>query len=124
MVPGLVGFVVGAALLVNLQVGGLSQQDQLSNPFPPNAASLGAGSEVYMRWCQSCHGATGRGDGPGAEGLDPAPADLVIHVPLHPESDLFRFIRDGIPGTAMTGLADSLTVEEMWHVVNYIKTLE
>ena len=86
--------------------------------------SPSAGSEVYARWCQSCHGASGRGDGPGAAGLDPQPADLVIHVPLHPESDLFRFIRDGIRDTAMTGLGGSLTEEEMWHVVNFIRTLE
>ena len=124
MVPGLAGFMVGAVLLVSLQIGEPSGIEDLRNPFPPNAESISAGSEVYVRWCQSCHGESGRGDGPGAAGLDPPPADLVIHVPLHPEADLFRFIRDGISGTAMTGLGDSLTNEEMWHVVNYIKTLE
>ena len=124
MVPGLAGFAVGAALLVNLQAGGQTAVEDLRNPYPPNAESLSAGAETYVRWCQSCHGASGRGDGLGAAGLDPPPADLVVHVPLHPEGELFRFIRDGISGTAMNGLADSLTEEEMWHVVNYIKTLE
>ncbi len=124
MVPGLAGFVVGAALLASLQFGEPSSPEDLRNPYPPNAESLSAGSEVYERWCLSCHGESGKGDGPGAASLDPPPSDLGIHVPLHPEGVLFRYIRDGIPGTAMTGLGESLTDEEMWHVVNYIATLE
>ena len=56
--------------------------------------------------------------------LEPPPADLVVHVPLHPEADLFRFIRDGIPGTGMAPLGNQLTEEQIWHVVNYIRTFE
>ena len=66
----------------------------------------------------------GRGDGPAGVALLPPPADLVIHVPLHSDADLFRFIRDGIPDTAMAPQGGNLTEEQMWHVVNYIRTLE
>lgn len=36
-----------------------------------------AGAELYQRFCASCHGAEGHGDGPAATTLDPPPADLT-----------------------------------------------
>ncbi len=123
MTPGLAGVAVGVLLLFNAQLG-LGVGEVLQNPFPPTPESLAAGSATYAQICQACHGAGGQGDGPAAAGLEPPPADLVVHVPLHAEADLFRFIRDGIPGTAMAPLSDRLTEAEIWHVVNYIRTLE
>ena len=122
MLPGLAGFAVGVVLLFNSQ---LSEPEGLvRNPFPPNTESLQTGQTVYGQNCQTCHGAGGRGDGPSAAGLQPPPANLIVHVPLHGDHDLFRFVTDGIPGTAMAPLGATLTDEEIWHVVNYIKTLE
>ena len=124
MVPGIAGFLAGLVLLLNTQLAQPDDQALLRNPFPPDPASLQAGGSVYERHCQTCHGASGRGDGPGGAGLDPPPADLIVHVPLHPERDLFRFVHDGVPGTSMAPLGDRLTDEEIWHVINYIKTFE
>lgn len=93
------------------------------NPILPTSASVAAGKSVYERYCASCHGESGLGDGPAAAGLDPPPADLAVHVPLHPDADLYEFISAGIEGTAMTGLGEWLTEEEIWHVVNYARVL-
>ena len=122
MVPGAFGFMAGMVLLANVQLfqGG----ESLRNPYPPTPESLQSGMSGYGQNCQVCHGPLGRGDGPGGAGLDPPPADLVVHVPLHAEQDLFRFVRDGIPGTAMAPLGDTMADDEIWHVINYIKTLE
>ena len=117
LVPGVAAFLIGVLLLLT------GQAEQLRNPFPPTPESLQAGETAYLANCQTCHGTEGRGDGPAAHGLTPPPADLVVHVPLHLERDLFRFIRDGIPGTAMAPLGSRLGDDEMWHVVNYIKIL-
>ena len=95
-----------------------------SAPFHPNPSSLSTGKQIYAGNCQTCHGELGRGDGPAAPGLDPPPADLVVHVPLHPEHTLFNFVHDGIPGTGMAPLGDKLSDEEIWHVINHIKTFE
>ncbi len=35
-----------------------------------------AGAELYLRYCTSCHGPNGAGDGPVAKWLDPRPANL------------------------------------------------
>ena len=118
MLPGIAGLFAGAAILVS------AGEEETRNPFPPHPESLEAGRAVYEQRCQTCHGLAGRGDGPAAADLDPAPADLVVHAPLHPEHDLFRFVHDGIPGTAMAPLGDRLSDDEIWHVVNYVKTFE
>ena len=123
MTPGLAGVAAGLLLLFNAQLG-IGGDEVLQNPFPPTPDSLEMGSATYIQVCQACHGEEGRGDGPAGVVLDPPPADLVVHVPLHPEADLFRFIRDGIPGTSMAPLGSQLSEEQIWHVVNYIRTLE
>ena len=123
MTPGIAGVAAGLMLLFNAQLG-IGGQEILQNPFPPMPESLEAGAATYSQVCQICHGDGGRGDGPGGAALEPPPADLVVHVPLHPEADLFRFIRDGIPGTGMAPLGGQLTDEQIWHVINYIRTLE
>ena len=123
MTPGIAGVAAGLLLLFNTQIG-LGGAEALRNPFPPTPESLQAGAATYGQVCQTCHGETGRGDGPAAVGLLPPPADLQVHVPLHGDADLFRFIRDGIPNTAMVPQGDNLTEEQIWNVVNYIRTLE
>jgi mono/diheme cytochrome c family protein len=35
------------------------------------------GAEDFATYCAACHGASGRGDGPAATGLDRKPADLT-----------------------------------------------
>ena len=124
MWPGIAAACAGLALMATTQFGQPGDEGTLRNPFPPNPESLEVGLQTYEANCQICHGAAGRGNGPGAAGLDPPPADLVVHVPHHPEGDLFRFIHDGIPGTSMAPLGEQLTDEEIWHVINYIKTFE
>lgn len=43
--------------------------------YDPVLARMGA--DAYQRWCASCHGVDGRGDGPAAAALGVAPADLT-----------------------------------------------
>ena len=126
MLPGLLGFLVGMGLLVSSQFGQPNTEpdaEMVRNPIPPDRASLEAGQATYGLVCQSCHGAAGLGDGPGGAGLEPPPADLTVHVPHHPDRELFRFIHDGIPETGMVPLGGQLTDEEIWHIINYIKAL-
>lgn len=120
MACGATGFIAGAWLLIAAQSAS-ETQSIVRNPIPPTADSVASGQIVYERYCLTCHGVNGSGDGPGAEGLEPPPADLAIHVPLHGDADIFRFIASGIEGTSMVGLADNLTDDDIWHAINYIR---
>lgn len=95
----------------------------MTNPFPPDSRSLEADKALYEQQCIRCHGAGGHGDGPEAAALVPPPADLTTHVPLHTDGTVFYFISNGFPGTAMPAFANSLSEEQRWHLVNYLRTL-
>ncbi len=101
----------------------LSEQVPLTNPVPADEASLVRGRALYESYCVSCHGPRGRGDGPAAASLPVPPADLAIHAPAHTDGELFRFIANGLRGTPMPAFKDRLREEDIWHLVNYIKTL-
>ena len=122
MVVGAVAVIAGGVLLFGALGGGEELPER--NPIAPTQESVVLGMGLYEQHCQLCHGVGGKGDGPGGVGLVPPPADLVVHVPLHPDRALFEFIQDGVPGTAMAALGDKLTEDEIWHVINYIQTLE
>ena len=44
---------------------------------PSLAEADAPGAALYQRYCASCHGVSGRGDGPVAASLKEAPADLT-----------------------------------------------
>ncbi|MDA0233187.1 MAG: CopD family protein [Chloroflexi bacterium] len=124
ILPGAAFSVIGVALLLNAQVFRSGFPEERFNPFPVNSASIAEGSVAYAATCSACHGVTGRGEGPQAGELSSPPADLSVHVPLHSDSSLFGFIRDGIPGTAMPAQLGLLSEDEMWHLVNFLRTFE
>ncbi|RKU27507.1 hypothetical protein C6495_15960 [Candidatus Poribacteria bacterium] len=89
------------------------------------------GKRVYEKSCAHCHGTEGRGDGSAAENLLPRPRDFTRglykirstetgQVPT--DQDLFDIITEGMPGTSMPGWDTSLSANERWEVVAYIKT--
>ena len=94
----------------------------LRNPITSDAQSLAAGKIVYRKQCQSCHGAIGKGDGPGAKDLTISPSDLSDSS-LWNQSDgeLFWKITEG--KKPMPAFSKLLGDEQRWHVVNYIRTL-
>jgi copper transport protein len=120
--PGLALVLVG--VLVFYRPSSAAQAGQV-NPIPPNVASVGQGQALYDRNCVPCHGPTGKGDGPVGLTLNPHPADLSQHaVPgVHTDGQLYDWISHGFPGSAMPAFASTLTEEERWHLVNYIRTL-
>ena len=122
MIAGTAAVVVGGSLLFGTL--GAGEELPARNPIPPTQESVAAGTLLYQENCQLCHGVGGLGDGPAGVALEPPPADLTVHVPLHPDRALFEFIQGGIPGTAMAPLGDKLSDDEIWHIVNYIQTLK
>lgn len=66
---------VGTALLLG-QPSARADAEKADAPTP-NPVLAQQGAQHYARYCASCHGMEGRGDGPAAEALSTAPADLT-----------------------------------------------
>ena len=96
-----------------------------ANPIVPDQKSIAAGKALFEAHCVSCHGELGKGDGPLGLTLIPRPADLTIHaVPgVHTDQQLFEWISDGFPGSAMPAWRSSLSDTDRWNLVNFIRTL-
>jgi mono/diheme cytochrome c family protein len=97
----------------------------LKNPVPPAAKSIAAGGQLFQRYCAPCHSDTGKGNGP----LSPRnvqPPDLTDAAWTHggTDAEIFTNIREGIgPKFDMKSMKSRMTDTEIWHVVNYIRSL-
>jgi mono/diheme cytochrome c family protein len=110
-------------LAVLTMTAGVLSQDPLA-AIKEGSPSL----QLYALHCSPCHGERGRGDGPGARFLDPAPRDLTSgsfrlvstenRVPS--DVDLFEIIAQGLPGTAMLPFAH-LGDDKVWELVRVVR---
>ncbi len=93
--------------------------------LPVRTPDLAHGEEIYRANCAGCHGDLGRGDGPLARGLDPAPSDLADWAGLRDQSplDFYRRVSIGVVGTAMPAFEDRLPPGDRWAVALYASTL-
>ena len=93
--------------------------------LPMRAIDLAEGQQLYVQHCAACHGATGRGDGPGAVGMNPPPPALGDAATMHAVSPalMFRILSVGIAGTPMQAWADRLTSDQRWNVIAYVNAL-
>jgi mono/diheme cytochrome c family protein len=92
------------------------------NPIAVTPESVKTGGELFVIYCTPCHGAAGKGDGLVTPKFVPPP-DLT-------NPDLHKGRTDGywqsylsVGGAVMPSYGEALTVEERWHVVNYLRTL-
>lgn len=84
--------------------------------------ALARGRGIYQQQCLSCHGTSGKGDGPKASQCARDPSDLSSPT-VTGKSDqvLFRKISDG--RTPMPAFRKLLTEQERLDVIRYIRTL-
>ena len=91
-------------------------------------ANLLRGKIVFLDRCIGCHGLKGDGKGPGAKFLSPPPADFTdkddacCGGDTGPGDFYYRILR-GWPGTAMENFGDRLSVNDIWRVVLFVKTI-
>lgn len=109
-----------AGLLFLLVASALAADD---NPLAHDAKMAKAGEFEFRINCAFCHGLGARGGGRGP--------DLTRARKRHGTSDdeIFHNISTGIPGTAMPGNGSngqgvSMTDDEIWQLVAYIRSVE
>lgn len=98
--------------------------------YPPEIpGSAIAGHRNYLLRCQTCHGATGQGNGPGAEVLDLKPADFTRDTLLASRDfqAAFQKIRSGgggVHGSSMPAWGVMFNDGDVWDLVAYISTFQ
>jgi mono/diheme cytochrome c family protein len=107
----------------------MADQDKLENPVAPNFASLKRGEVHFNRYCVTCHGPEGLGDGPLAGppfGTD-GPFGMVL--PIGGPSSMSKLFSDGhIYTTISLGRGrmpnyKRIPPSERWDLVNFIRDL-
>ncbi len=94
---------------------------------PPYEVRIGQG--VYQRYCATCHGDTGAGDGFNAFNLDPRPRDLSdpAFQKKKTDADLTDAVQRGGAGVGLSPLMPpwgrTLSRRELADVVAYLRTL-
>jgi DMSO reductase family type II enzyme heme b subunit len=133
----LLGIAVAVCVLAGVGVRVASAVNQPGKPMPTVTPEfMEEGKAIYFRRCSFCHGLLGDGNGPAADFLDPRPRDFTLgtfkfrttqsgELPL--DTDLFRTVSRGLPGTAMQAFDDDfikngLDEDQRWAVIAYIKT--
>jgi mono/diheme cytochrome c family protein len=93
------------------------------NPFPHSAESIARGKDLFERYCVTCHGATGRGDGPAAALLPARPKDLsaLAPPPIFPDGVVAYRIANG--KNLMPAWKSVLSENEIWDALNFIRSL-
>ena len=93
--------------------------------FPSTPKSITAGKALFQKYCRMCHGDDARGNGPQApDGTHPP--NLVDDKWDHGSTDaeVFANVKNGVgPKFDMKGFNSKLTVQEMWSVVHYVRSI-
>ncbi len=101
-------------------------------PDPVQQDLLEKGKKVYFKRCVWCHGVEGGGDGPSADRLFTRPRNFIQGTfkirttdsgQLPKDEDLFKTVKNGLPGSAMPAWGEFLKEDEIKAVIQFVKTL-
>ncbi len=93
------------------------------------AQAQDVGKAKYDMFCTSCHGATGKGDGPAGSALNPKPRDLTDAAWQKSVTDelIAKAIKEGGAAIGKSPLmppwGHSLNEEELKAVVAYVRSM-
>jgi mono/diheme cytochrome c family protein len=91
------------------------------NPVKPTPESIAEGKKIYSYDCAGCHGANG--DGKTDAGKEMKIPDFTDPEALkdHTDGQMFYVIKNGRGSMPLEG--DRVKEEQMWDLVNYVRSL-
>ena len=137
LVAGVVGlaFVASTAMAAEKDVkiprvpaAELAKAKEMKNPLKPTADVLAKGKAIFegKGTCFTCHGNSGKGDGPAGAALDPAPRNFTnpefnkVRTP----GEMFWVVKNGSAGTGMISYNPAMiNDEEAWQAITYARSL-
>lgn len=95
------------------------------NPRPDNANTLAEGKEAFSHYCFACHGIDGRTTGvPFAAHISPPIPSLVSpEVQSYTDGQLKWILDYGIWPSGMPGSKGTLSDDELWAIVTFLRHL-
>lgn len=91
----------------------------------PSEELIALGKDSYTKNCVSCHGATGKGDGPAGASLNPKPRNYHQKdgwTNGRTFSDMYKTLEEGIIDKGMNSF-NQLPVKERIGIIQYIRTM-
>jgi len=95
------------------------------NPQPATAATIAEGKEAFTHYCVACHGIDGQNTGvPFVEHMSPPIPSLASKdVQSYTDGQLKWVIDYGIRPSGMPGSKGTLSDEEIWSIVVFLRHL-
>ena len=117
-------FLFGVAVAAQ-NPGGSEVGKQLKNPVAATPESIKAGQALFQKNCRFCHGADAKGNGPMApEGTHPSNLTDDKWERGSTDGEIFDSIKNGVaPDFNMVPWKDQLKDDDIWNVVNYIRSI-
>jgi mono/diheme cytochrome c family protein len=86
--------------------------------------TIARGKSVYFAFCAQCHGNNYNGRGTVGQSFQPLPTDLRSdEVQSNSEGKLFKTISYGVLDGRQPALHTTITIEDRWRVVAFVKSL-
>jgi mono/diheme cytochrome c family protein len=119
--PGTIESSVIRAAKHRVLVGNKSER----NPLTSNAETLADGKDAFSHFCVACHGIDGQNSGvPFAEKMSPPVPSLASpEIQSYTDGQLKWVIDNGIWPSGMPGSKGTLSDEEIWSIVVYLRHL-
>lgn len=96
---------------------------KMKNPTEATAENIKVGKTLFAQHCKSCHGATGKGDGPKSGELDTPSGDFSTkEFQAQTDGSIFYKTKEGRKD--MPSFKSKISEDEdVWLIVDYIRTL-
>ncbi|MBW2418853.1 MAG: cytochrome c [Deltaproteobacteria bacterium] len=106
-----------------------AQRNAVPNPVSANLASLKRGEVLFHRYCVTCHGPEGHGDGPLAGPPFGSNGPLGMVLPIGGPQSMAKVFSDGhLYATISLGRGRMpayarITPEDRWNIINFVRDL-
>ncbi|MBT3302991.1 MAG: cytochrome c [Bacteroidetes bacterium] len=96
----------------------------MKNPVKSDAASIATGKTMYSKFCKSCHGSKGKGDGPKAMNLDSKMRSFAS-AEYKKQTAGEKYYKSFIGRDEMPNFEKKIPdTEDRWAVINYMETMK
>jgi len=114
--------ITGTCLAQDNQWKAPAQANELINPVNGDFKATMKGKKIYEKLCWSCHDMKGTGNGPASTALSPKPANYTSEkVQKQSDGAIYWKISNG--KGQMASFDQTLSDEQRWMLVNYIRLL-